>query len=174
MIWLNIKKLELKLLKNELTEHGAYQYLLTILIFITLATQLPGSFDFSSDLWRLLDFTLDVLITIGGTYILFAINSKGDNQDFLKRYFSLAFVHALRLAILLVILKLIYKIIMFVVPIDLWRIVNEFATGDVAEIIYNLIISLIFYFLLRGSFKRVNENSIKFIHKPNNAEESFR
>ena len=161
MIWLNIKKLEVLLANSQLTEKRAFYYLLLNLIFIAIAMRTPPSLEFTSELWKLSDFFLDLGVTIAGTYLVFSINSKGDNRDFLKRYFSLGFVHALRLALLFVFLGLVYKIIMFVIPGEWWFEICEFNNGDPAQILKTLGFSFIYYWLLTGSFKRVNAHKAK-------------
>ena len=101
------------------------------------------------------------LITIVGTYLVFKVNSDGDNRDFLKRYFSLSFVNGLRLVLFAVGIRLIFKIIMFVIPLDLWHTINDFFGEDAGEFFFDIILSIIFYVLLMASFKRVNAGRIE-------------
>ncbi|PKD19571.1 hypothetical protein APR41_02905 [Salegentibacter salinarum] len=155
MIWFNLKKLERLLIQNKITEAISYQYLLVLLVLLTLSSNVPVKY-FSHTGWEISYIILDLLITIVGTYLLFKVNSNGDNRDFLKRYFSLAFVNALRLIIFYLVLRLIFKIIMFVIPLDLWYTINDFLGEDAGEFFFDIIFSLIFYWLLMSSFKRVN------------------
>lgn len=118
MIWFNLQKLERLLIQNKITEAISYQYLLVLLVLLTLSANVPVKV-FSNTGWEISYIILDLLITIVGTYLVFKVNSNGDNRDFLKRYFSLSFVNALRLIIFYLVLRLIFKIIMFIIPLDL-------------------------------------------------------
>jgi len=160
MIWFNLKKLERLLIQNKITEAISYQYLLVFLVLITLSANAPET-DFSHYGWEISYIILELLITIVGTYLVFKVNSDGDNRDFLKRYFSLSFVNGLRLVIFYLVLRLIFKIIMFVIPLDLWHSINDFFGEDVGEFFFDIIFSLIFYWLLMSSFKRVNSGRIE-------------
>ncbi|MBO2544420.1 hypothetical protein J0871_08355 [Salegentibacter sp. BDJ18] len=160
MIWFNLKKLERLLIQNKITEAISYQYLLVFLVLITLSANAPET-DFSHYGWEISYIILELLITIVGTYLVFKVNSDGDNRDFLKRYFSLSFVNGLRLVIFYLVLKLIFKIIMFIIPLDLWHSINDFFGEDAGEFFFDIIFSLIFYWLLMSSFKRVNSGRIE-------------
>ena len=160
MIWFNLKKLERLLIQNKITEAISYQYLLVFLVLITLSANAPET-DFSHYGWEISYIILELLITIVGTYLVFKVNSDGDNRDFLKRYFSLSFVNGLRLVIFYLVLRLIFKIIMFVIPLDLWHSINDFFGEDAGEFFFDIIFSLIFYWLLMSSFKRVNTGRIE-------------
>ncbi|PRX38699.1 hypothetical protein [Salegentibacter salegens] len=155
MIWFNLKKLERLLIQNKITEAISYQYLLVFLVLITLAANAPET-DFSHYGWEISYVILELLITIVGTYLVFKVNSDGDNRDFLKRYLSLSFVNGLRLALFAVVISLIFKIIMFVIPLDLWHSINDFFGEDFGDFFFHIMLSLVFYLLLMASFKRVN------------------
>mgnify|MGYP003133535777 FL=1 len=156
MIWLNLKKLERLLIQNKITESISYQYLLVFLVMLTLASSFPETDDFSHYGWEVAYIILELLITIVGTYLVFQENEKGDNRDFLKRYFSLSFVNGLRLVLFAVLIRLVFKIIMFVIPLDLWYTINDFFGEDSGEFFFDIILSIVFYMLLMASFKRVN------------------
>tara|TARA_B100002049_G_scaffold229843_1_gene206008 strand:+ start:169 stop:681 length:513 start_codon:yes stop_codon:yes gene_type:complete len=155
MIWLNLKKLERLLIQNKITESISYQYLLVFLVMLTLASTFPEKDDFSHYGWKVAFLILELLITIVGTYLVFQVNEKGDNRDFLKRYFSLSFVNGLRLVLLAVFIRLVFKVIMFVIPLDLWNTINDFFM-DSGEFFFDIILSIVFYVLLLASFKKVN------------------
>ncbi len=161
MIWLNLKKLERLLIQNKITEAISYQYLLVFLVLLTLASNVSETDDFSHYGWEISYVILELLITIVGTYLVFKVNSDGDNRDFLKRYFSLSFVNGLRLVLFAVGIRLIFKIIMFVIPLDLWHTINDFFGEDAGEFFFDIILSIIFYVLLMASFKRVNAGRIE-------------
>ena len=156
MIWLNLKKLERLLIQNKITESISYQYLLVFLVLLTLTSTVSETDDFSHYGWEISYIILELLITIVGTYLVFQVNEKGDNRDFLKRYLSLSFVNGLWLALIAVLVRLIFKIIMFVIPLDLWNSINDFFGEDSGDFFFDIMLSLVFYLLLMASFKRVN------------------
>ncbi len=123
---------------------------------LTLASSFPETDDFLHYGWEVAYIILELLITIVGTYLVFQVNEKGDNRDFLKRYFSLSFVNGLRLVLFGVFIRLVFKIIMFVIPLDLWYTINDFFGEDSGEFFFDIILSIVFYVLLLASFKRVN------------------
>jgi hypothetical protein len=96
---------------------------------------------------------LELLITIVGTYLIFQVNEKGDNRDFLKRYFSLSFVNGLRLVLFAVLIRLVFKIIMFVIPLDLWYSIKDFLGKYSGEFFFDIILSTVYYVLLMASLK---------------------
>jgi len=158
MIWLKLKKLETKLINNEISEKTSFQYLLAYLIFLAVAMSLPNEEKFSDWGWEAGDVLLGLVITIVGTYSVFSINQKGDNRDFIKRYLSLSFVNGLRLVLLALLLELFYKVVMFVIPLEQWHFFNDLLSGDLPALLYSIVLSLAFYWLLIRSFLRVNES----------------
>ena len=167
MIWLNLKKLERLLILNKINESISYQYLLVFLVLFTLTSNYSET-NFSHYGWEVSYVILELLITIVGTYLVFKVNSEGDNRDFLKRYLSLSFVNGLRLVLFAVFIRLIFKVIMFVIPLYLWNTINDFFGEDSGEFFFDVILSLVFYVLLMASFKRVNagKNEEKIGLKP--------
>lgn len=158
MIWLRLKKLETKLINNDISEKTSFQYLLVHLVLIALVMTIPGEEEFSHWGWKAGRGLLDLVITVVGTYLVFSINSKGDNRDFVKRYLSLSFVNGLRLVLLILLLELFYKVVMFIIPLELWQFFNELFSGDIPVLLYPIVTSLVYYWLLMRSFTRVNES----------------
>lgn len=158
MIWLRLKKLETKLINNDISEKTSFQYLLIYLVLIALVMTIPGKEEFSHWGWKAGKGLLDLVITVVGTYLVFSINSKGDNRDFVKRYLSLSFVNGLRLVLLILLLELLYKVVMFIIPLELWQFFNELFSGDIPVLLYPILTSLVYYWLLMRSFIRVNES----------------
>lgn len=156
MIWFKLKKLETKLAHSEVSEDTALQYLLSFLVLFAIIFTLPNSDRYSGYSWEISEFILDLLITVVGARTVFSINQKGDNREFLKRFLSLSFVNGARLLIVLMPLWLVYKIIMYVIPQNLFLFLNDLFSGDTAGLLFSLALSLIFYLLLIRSFKRVN------------------
>jgi hypothetical protein len=158
MIWFNIKSLEEKLIQNKVSEETGFHYLLTFLIFLMLAIGQNTDDDFSNKWWRYGDFLIGLFIMIWGISKTFKINSKGNNKDFLKRYFSLSFVHSFRLAIVLVIILLLKKLLIEYAPVNISSLLIALTKSDLVEFSVNLLISVLYYFLLIKSFMLVNKN----------------
>ena len=162
MIWLNLKELERRLAKREVSERTGFQYLLTFMIFFSIAKLVPDDSPFPDYWWDFADFLLGLVIMIFGISSTFKINRKGGKKDYLKRYLSLSFVISLRLAIFLFLVYLLYKIIMFVIPGDLYLLLDGIASENIFQLLLSTGISLLYYFLLIQSFKRINiKQSIK-------------
>src|SRR5690606_28374777 len=118
MTWYNIRKLESRLSTGEIKEKDAYQYLLTLLIFLAVIIFFPESTTSYSGFWwdlaEFVIFSVILILTVRNTYL---INARGENRDFTSRFISLAFVHGFRLLVLVGITGLLYKIIMFIIPL---------------------------------------------------------
>ena len=161
MNWFNLKELEDKLQKKEVSEKTGFQYLLTWSIFVSIAFYVPDDSSYSGEWWDFSDFILDLAISIGGIILAYRINKNGENSEFLKRFLSLSFVHSIRLVLFVSLLALIFKIVMFVIPIELYLAINGFIENDLSHLISSLCISLIFYFFLIRSFKRLNNRKFQ-------------
>lgn len=157
MIWFRLHKLERKLAKRELSEHNAFRYLMTYLIVLVTLLAVPEITPYSGWNWDISHYIITLLLTIGATYTAFRINEKGDNRDFLKRFISLAFVTGIWVVIGVLLLRLAYKIILFVIPLDLFTAINNIITTDLFQWLSSLLGIIIFYFLLLKSFKNVQK-----------------
>ncbi len=155
MIWFRLHKLERKLAKRELSEHNAFRYLITYLIvFVTLAA-IPEITPYPSWNWDISHYIISLLITIGATYTAFRINEKGDNRDFLKRFISLAFVIGIWIILGVLLIRLAYKILLFVIPLDLFNTISNIVSNDLFQWLSSIAGIIIFYLLLLKSFKNV-------------------
>jgi len=159
MIWFDIKNLEEKLIKNEVSERTGYHYLLAFLIIITLAIGGKETTDFISKGFRYLDVIIGIIITIWGTGKVFKINNEGGNRDFLKRYFSLCFVHSLRITVVVLLIVLIFNLMVEFIFTDHSEVIRGIVKNDISELVFNLLFQIVFYFLLIRSFKKINQFS---------------
>lgn len=159
MIWFDIKNLEEKLIENEISERTGYHYLLAFLIIITLAISGEEPADFTSQTLRFLDIIIGLIITIWGTGKLFEINNKGNNRDFLKRYFSLCFVHTSRIVIVVFLITLLYNLVAEFMLVDYSKYLDNLLKNDISELVFNILFQIVFYFLVIRSFKKVNRFS---------------
>lgn len=162
MIWFKIKELEDKLGKNEIPDKASYHYILAFTILYSLVLNGENVDYYTNKWWRILNFVIGLSISIYGIRKSYYINEGGDNKDFLKRLFSLAFVHG-------------FRILMFVLPVFLiFNIINEItiATIDVSlisfipenpgSILLDTLLSGVFYLLIIRSFKKINEKKEVF------------
>ena len=160
MIWFDIKTLEEKLIRNEVSEKTGYHYLLAFLILTALAVSSDDTPSFVSKYWKLADFIIGILILVLGTRKVFSINREGDNRDFLKRYFSISFVHTIRIAVLFFIILLFFNLLdeFLLEKLDL-AFLNQFENEDFIKFTLGLLFNILFYFFLIRSFKKVNEST---------------
>jgi len=155
MIWFNLKELENKLIKNQISEKDSFYYILAFFIIYNLVFFGDQEESFSNKWWSVLNLVVGIAITIYGLRKLFSINQLGDNTDFLKRLFSLAFVHSVRIVIFLTAL-----IFFFFITDEILMATSEFRlTGLLPEnlslfLLENLT-SILFYFLMIRSFKNI-------------------
>ena len=158
MIWFNIKSLEEKLINNKISEETGYHYLLTFIIFVSIAFYSNIEDEFSSKWWSIGDFLIGLVIMIFGLSKVFEINSKADNKDFLKRYFSLSFIHSIRIAVVLTALLILNKLLIALAPNYISSLLTTLTTSNVAEFSSNILISILYYWLLIRSFLKVTKN----------------
>lgn len=157
MIWYNIRKLENRLGSGEIKENTAYHYLLTLLIFLGVIIFFPESTtSYSGFWWDLVEFLIFILILILGVRNTYLINATGDNRDFTTRFISLALVHGFRLMIWVMLIGLLYKIIMFIIPLPIFHFINGLLIPDWTELLIFTAIFVAYYFFLISSFKKVN------------------
>ncbi len=159
MIWLNLKALERRLATNQLTAENTLGYLLTFLIFFTTLFYLPRDSSFPFTGWDLAELLLVLLITIIAVKKIFSINKTGGNTAFYERFLSLSFVTGFRLFIIVMLLWLAYKIIMFIIPLDMYVFINQIVTHETIVLLFTPIVVLVFYYLMIRSFTRINSTN---------------
>lgn len=151
MIWFNLKELEERLLKGEVSENLSFTYLLAQLALLCLLLQLP--FEVKPDWWVWL--LVSLVVFLGGVSWAFKINQKGRNKDFLRRFVSVSFVAIMRCLLLVLFISVVDGIFSlaqgpFNSPL-FWAAMEEEILGRLKGFI------LIFYFIyLIPSFKRMN------------------
>jgi hypothetical protein len=90
MIWLNLKKLERKISNNELTEKDGYNYFFATMLlgFLMIFIKAVGS-GFNENKYLELAAALFPIIAIP---ILYKINKRKDEKNFIKRFFAVYWV----------------------------------------------------------------------------------
>ena len=152
MIFYNIRELESKLIAKTISEKEIFNYFLFYVILATILTFPTGS-EYNNPWIHWIDVTLDLLVTVIGIKLTWDTNSNGDNADYFKRFISLAFVNAIRIAI-----KIIAVLILLYLLIDLF-LPETFLTGlrqDLFEMTIGVIFHVVFYFRLNQSFTNVS------------------
>jgi uncharacterized membrane protein len=142
MIWINIKELESKISRNELTEKDSFNYLLATLILSIVSILLPtiNGLNYES----LIHVLLSVIITVLCLCRIYRLNEKADNKDFLKRLISINWVVRVRLTIYYLIFTFIY--------------IQFFSLSDsrgLALVIFSFLLNVLFYYFSIQSFKRL-------------------
>jgi hypothetical protein len=153
MIWLNIKELEKQLINGRMSDKVAFNYLLTHLIFITIA----GSISSDDDPWVAMVYLIVSLITvIWGVKKTFEINQQGDNRDYFKRVISISFVANIRVAVLVFSVTFIIVLVKAFTEIAGSSIVLSSFQEEIFHLVSSLAILGIDFYILLNSFKRIN------------------
>src|SRR5690606_37386817 len=105
------------------------------------------------DLAEFVIFLVILILTVRNTYL---INARGENRDFTSRFISLAFVHGFRLLIWVGIIGLLYKIIMFIIPLQIFHFINALLIPDWTDLIIFTAVFIAYYLFMIRSFRRVN------------------
>lgn len=159
MIWYNIPKLEKRLATDTIAENHAYYYLLAFLVVTSIFIFFPESTtSYSGIWWDVSEFLLFLILVILGVSSTYKINAAGDNRDYSRRFISLAVIHGFRLLIWVGIIGLLYKIIMFIIPLEIFSFLNDLASTDWTEIFIFIGIFIVYYLLMVRSFKKVNSS----------------
>ena len=157
MTWYNIRKLERRLAADEINEKESYHYLSAFLIFLAVIIFFPESpTSYTGFYWDLAEFLIFLIFLILALRNSYLINTKGHNTDFVKRFISLVLVHGFRLLIWVGVFGLFYKIIMFIIPLQIFNFINDLLLPDWTELIIFSAIFLLYYIFIMRSFKRIN------------------
>lgn len=146
---------ENKLKHGEISDQNILIYLLLSLIFLSLVYYIPTEMP-ENKIWSAVVIISPIIIMIIGTKISFDINTRGDNQDFFRRYIVLNYAIGVRVMIATFIIAAITGFVSGFTGIKLlgetpdWLI--EFTGGMILEII--------FYSWIITSFRRINKNPI--------------
>ena len=151
MIWFDLKEMEARLLKGEVSERLSFTYLLVQLALICVLLQLP--FEVKPDWWIWLLVSLGVFL--GGVSWAYKINQKGGNNDFLLRFVSISFVAVMRCLLLVLFISVVngvYSLVKGNLDLSLfWTAMGEGILSRLKGFL------LIFYFIyLIPAFKSIN------------------
>lgn len=155
MVWLNIKKLERKLVTNDSPHTLGYSYFIIFLTALTILYLSPNT-SRGAEEFKIIGFIASLLISFWGFRKTVIVNQMGGNKNFYKKFFSLSFVTGLRVFGGLVAFAFFLRGIKFLLqnffPFPEGPMLSEFSKFLLAPVIF-----LIFFILLINAFKRVNE-----------------
>lgn len=158
MIWFNLKELEDKLRNYDIPDKVSYHYILAFLIIFSLLHTGDNTDYYSNKWWRTLNFVIGLSISIYGIRKSYYINESGDNKDFLKRLFSLAFVIGVRIFLVLFVFNVINEIITATTEISLTSLIPE----NPQNILIDAVLTFTFYLLMISSFNNINKKEESF------------
>lgn len=152
MIWYDLKNLENKIAKHELSDKEGLNYVIAYFVLTAVTFSLITN---DSNNWvKLSECVLSVLVNVWGLKAVYKINSEIDGKDFFKRFFAINWVVGIRLLVFVMSLALIVSILVGVFStkndINLSR-----SSQDIFELVFTTIYSLSFYFLIIKSFRRL-------------------
>ena len=154
MIWFNIRKLEDKISKNELSDKDGFNYVLAYFI-ISVFTMSLGSHNESA--WiKLLHCVLLATITIWGLTAAYKANAEIDGKDFFKRFFAINWVIGMRMLFALFIVAFIAGIVMAIILlINGDHNMDKSPTKDWIILISVSLFEVIYYLLVINSIRRL-------------------
>ena len=161
MIWFNIKALEKLITDGKLSDKLALNYLLSYLI-LSIVTGYLSSYD--NPHWaEWVHLIISLIFVIWGVRKTFEINQKGDNHDYFKRFISLSFVAAIRVAAFAFIVLFLFNLLNEIfdatgVPLNVSSLHEE-----LLKLAGFLLAIGFYYYMLLTSFKRINSRDISEI-----------
>lgn len=156
MIFFNLKKAESLLKRGNYSNGFVFNYFLISSILIVLSTFANLS---NNEEWKLvLEITMVVLMNLLGLVFLYRINEKGDQKNFLERYFVLNFIVSIRVIVFFTLFLIVFLIIAYVAEKIIE--VESFSKYDLFgefwfDFSLEILITVIIYILIGRSFKRV-------------------
>lgn len=137
----NDKQLALKLKNNEVTSRDQFDYFM-------LFSKIPQilSLFLSKNIVEFVLYGTFCCYMLFGTIKVYMTNARGDNKDFLVRYFTLAIVASIRtfvMTLLLIILH--FPIIISLIMTDM----NEMKGGEILLIFFFIYINILFAYFFR-------------------------
>lgn len=152
MIWPLVKKLEKKLIRDDFSDKTGYLYLVGFLIMVTFLLKFPGIH--SGD--QTFGLVLNLLICGWGVGRTLEINKETGNDDYLKRFMSLSFIAGIKLCAGLLVFTLMLKAVKYFSEIVSPGLIEGPLLAGMPKMFIGAAASVIFFWMLIHSFKRVN------------------
>jgi hypothetical protein len=157
MIWFDIKELERKISRNELSEKDGFYYLIAYSIMSVFALSFAAN---KTNGWMMLsEFAISLLITIWGLNTIYEVNNGIDGKDLLKRFFAITWVIGMRMFIVLIPLAIFIG--MFYGIFAVKNNINIHETNPLVGIIsitFKSVFTIIYILLTINSFKNLKIN----------------
>ncbi len=155
MIWFNIKNLENKISKNELTDRNGWDYVLAYFVLTAIVLSFVTN---NSNGWiKLSQCVISVLINVWGLKAVYEVNTEVGGNDFFKRFFAISWVIGMRLIVAAIILIVVAGIVIGIVSVknDMNYNYNPSLINDMVGLIFMAVYTLVYYLLIIKSFRRL-------------------
>ncbi len=153
MIWFNIKELENLLIEGKVSDKLAFNYLLIHLILLTLTGYLSDDGAFWAA-W--VHLVISLTAVIWGVLKTFQINQEGGNRDYFKRFITLSFVVGVRITVFSLGILFIVALVTTITELAGVSFGLSATLDELLQLTAYLIFTGTFYYMLLGSFKRIN------------------
>lgn len=145
MIWLNAKKLEEKIINDDLSEKESMQYYLAILIYGSLTFY--SAFILDQDITRFFSTIISIIITIIGFKITYRVNESIDNKDFLKRFVALSWISYVKITII--------SFGFMAIQMLLFNMREPGTLEKFSNTFFSIFVNYLFFHLIYSSFDRI-------------------
>jgi len=152
MIWFDNRRLEKELVAGNVSDQDGSKYLLANMIVFVILPYFPGERYLNYSM-TIIQFVVDIFITVLLVRVTFDINMNGDNKDYFKRFLGLYFVATIRLGFYIFIVLIIYELTSHFLE---GLIVVAKIAKHIVLLILEIGTGITYYFMLKNSFRRVN------------------
>jgi len=154
MIWLNLKELENKISKNELSERDGFNYVLAFFILCSIALSLPAN---NTGSWfKFLACVISVVINVWGLNASYNANKAVDGKDFFKRFFAINWVVGMRLLLVILVCAVMAGFVIAILSYNSHtNYMDPSPMKDVISLILMTLFTVICYLLIINSFQRL-------------------
>lgn len=153
MIWFDIRKLEEKISKNELSEKDGFNYVLAFFIIKALTM---GTDSQVENAWiKLLNCFLIVLITIWGLNKAYKANTEIDGKDFFKRFFAISWVIGIRMLSVIMFIAFLLGAILVIISLASDTYLGKNPYKDMTTTIVIPLFEVIYYLLIINSIRKL-------------------
>ena len=111
MYFWKIDKLIQDIKDEKVTEKENVKYFIVSVLLYSVFSNPLLTMDMENDLLDVIAAVISVLTFVIGTYYIYTINKKGDNKNFITRYFCLSIPIGIRLFVVLMVIGLIQGVL---------------------------------------------------------------
>lgn len=159
MIWLDIKTLEQKINENKLTEKDGLNYLLADGIITVIGMMSYSNYENAGKWITFFAIVLHIVICVWGLNAAFKANNQKDGRDLVKRYIAISWVVCFRLLLIVLALSVGIGLFMGIVVATTGWMPFENPYRELFSTIVTLLFSLLAYYLIVKSFKRLKTDT---------------